>query len=109
MRELEGAIATSMRPYGLGPRPPGTSLQVLPPSADRKSALALVASGPSPPERNVHPLRRKSHSAAKRRSGLPGSIERLEHPVERFGPRRICDHVFPPSSVLKRPRSAESL
>ena len=109
MRELEGAIATSMRPYGLGPRPFETSLHVLPPSAERSSALPLVASAPSPPERNVHPLRRKSHSAAKRTSGLPGSIERLEHPVERFGPRRICDQVLPPSSVLKRPRSAESL
>src|SRR3981081_2755616 len=98
-----------MRPYGFGPRAFETSLHVLPPSADRTSALPLVASAPSPPERNVHPLRRKSQSAAKRTSGLPGSIERLEQPVERFGPRRTCDHVFPPSSVLKRPRSAEAL
>src|SRR5207302_8480637 len=109
MRGFEGAMATSMRPYGLGPMPLVTSLHVFPPSALLRSALPRVASAPSPPERNVHPLRRKSHRAANRTSGSPGSIETLEHPVERFGPRRICDHVFPPSSVLKRPRSAESL
>src|SRR5689334_12882372 len=108
MRALEGAMATSMRPYGFGPSPL-ISLHVLPPSLERSSALPLVASAPSPPDRNVHPLRRKSQSAAKSTSGLPGSIDRLEHPVERFGPRRICDQVLPPSSVLNRPRSAESL
>src|SRR5205823_5045733 len=109
MRPFEGAIATSIRPQGLGPIPFDTSLHVLPPSEVRKSALPLVASAPSPPDRNVQPLRRKSHSAAKRTSGFAGSIERLEQPVERFGPRRTCDHVLPESSVLKRPRSAESL
>src|SRR5947199_6896494 len=109
MRGLEGAMATSMRPYGLGPMPLVTSLHVFPPSALLRSALPLVASAPSPPERNVHPLRRKSHRAAKRISGLAGSIERLEQPVERLGPRKTCAQVFPPSSVLKRPRSAESL
>src|SRR4051812_39253168 len=109
MRAFEGAMATSMRPYGLGPMPLETSLQVFPPSAVLRSALALVASAPSPPDRNVHPLRRKSHSAAKRTSGLAGSIERLEQPVERLGPRSTCAQVLPPSSVLKSPRWAESL
>src|SRR3954465_15275798 len=109
MRAFEGAMATSMRPYGLGPMPLDTSLQVFPPSAVLRSALALVASAPSPPDRNVHPLRRKSHRAAKSTSGFFGPLETLEHPVERLGPRKICDHVFPPSAVLKNPRSAESL
>src|SRR5947199_10202248 len=98
-----------MRPYGFGPRPFDTSVHVFPPSALRSKALPLVASAPSPPDRNVHPLRRKSHRAAKSTSGFFGSIETLEHPVERLGPRKICDHVFPPSPVLKSPRSAESL
>src|SRR3954462_5429928 len=102
-------MPTSIRPYGFEPRPFGTSVHVFPPSALRRKALPLGASAPSPPDRNVPPLRRKSHRAAKSTSGFFGSIETLEHPVERFGPRKICDHVFPPSAVLKIPRSAESL
>src|SRR5437764_685304 len=99
MLEFEGATATSTRPQGLGPRP-FTSVQLLPPSVDLKSALALGASGPLPPERKVHPLRRKSQRAAKRTSGLRGSIATVPQPVERFGPVRIRSQVFPPSVVL---------
>ena len=97
--ELEGAIATSTRPQGFGPRPL-TSVQFLPPSVDLKSALALAAVAPLPPERKVHPLRRKSQRAAKSTSGLRGSMATELQPVERFGPVRIRSQVFPPSVVL---------
>ena len=79
----DGAITTSTRPHGCGGKPlPSSVFQVLPPSAVRKSALPLTAFGPSPPERNVHALRRKSHIPAKRTSGFFGSMVRLEQPVE---------------------------
>src|SRR5207244_5392752 len=67
------------------------------------------ASGPSPPERKVHPLRRKSQRPAKSTSGFFESIDRPEQPVERLPPLRISDQVLPPSPVLYTPRSALSL
>ena len=51
-------------------------------SAVRRSALPLAALGPSPPERNVHPLRRKSQVPASSTSGFCGSMVRLEQPVD---------------------------
>src|SRR4029077_13969806 len=101
------------RPYGFCGKPlllSGViSLQVAPPSVERKRPLADGAFGPSPPERNVQPLRRKSHIAASTTFGLPGSIATVEQPVDRFPPFRIWFQVLPPSVVLYRPRSDESL
>src|SRR6058998_1740084 len=58
----EGATATAMRPYGLAGRPlllaGASSLQCSPPSVDLKRPL------PGPPERKVHPCRRKSQVEA---------------------------------------------
>src|SRR5690348_10369839 len=99
---FDGAIATSTRPHGAAGRPFAVliDVHVLPPSVDRWSPEPLVAVGPSPPERNVQPLRRKSHSPASRASGFVGSMARLEQPVDALLPFRICDHVLPPSIVL---------
>ena len=62
------------RPYGFFGKPllfSGViSVQVVPPSAERNSPLAEGASGPSPPERNVQPLRRKSHRAREHHVGI---------------------------------------
>src|ERR1700754_4033723 len=101
-----------MRPYGFDGKPfdlSVTSVQVLPPSALRNSALALGFVESSPPERNVQPLRRKSHNAEKRTCGFCGSIDSDAQPVDRFGPFKISAQVLPPSLVLYKPRSAESL
>src|SRR6266403_6150442 len=102
-----------MRPYGFLGKPllasSVISVQVLPPSLERNNPLAEGALGLSPPERYSQPLRRKSHMAANIVSGLFGSIAMSVQPVERFGPLRICRHVLPPSLVLYRPRSGESL
>src|SRR5213596_3160061 len=106
-------MATAMRPYGFFGKPLLAScvisVQVLPPSVDRNNPLAEGAVGPSPPERYSQPLRRKSHIAANMMSGLLGSIFTSVQPVERFAPLRTWFHVLPPSVVLYRPRSAESL
>src|SRR6266702_3774003 len=100
----EGAKVTSTRPHGFGGRPAldsvVSSVQVVPPSAERYNPLPLKASGPFPPERNVQPLRRKSHSPARSTSGFEGSIEILEQPVEAFAPLRMSFQVLPPSPVL---------
>src|SRR4029453_7335276 len=110
---LEGAIATARRPYGFFGKPllaSGViSVQVLPPSVERNSPLADGAAGLSPPERYSQPLRRKSHMHASITSGFDGSIAMSVQPVERFGPLRIWVQVLPPSEVLYRPRSGESL
>src|SRR5215813_11059553 len=110
---LEGAIATASRPYGFLGKPLFASgvisVQVLPPSVERNNALAEGAVGLSPPERYSQPLRRKSHVAANITSGLFGSNLTSVQPVERFGPLRTCCHVLPPSVVLYKPRSGESL
>src|SRR5215470_3015769 len=99
MRGSDGAIATSARPHG-GGGSPLTAAQVLPPSALRNRPLPLWASGPSPPERNVQPLRRKSHSPAKSTSGWRGSSATDAQPVDRFGPLRTRLQLLPPSTVL---------
>src|SRR5579871_2192464 len=100
----DGATATSIRPHGLLGRPftapTSSSCQLFPPSDVRNRALPLGLSGPSPPERKVHPFRRKSHSPAKSTSGFLGSIDSPLQPVERFFPVRMSDQLFPPSEVL---------
>src|SRR6516165_4699521 len=102
-----------MRPYGFFGKPlfaaSVTSVQDLPASAERNRPLPDGLSGPSPPERNVHPLRRKSHRLANNTSGFVGSMASPAQPVERFGPLRISFQLFPPSVVLYRPRSGLSL
>src|SRR5438094_2079544 len=106
-------MATATRPYGFFGKPLFASVvisvQVLPPSMDRNNPLAEGAVGLSPPERYSQPLRRKSHIAANRMSGLTGSIAISVQPVERFAPLRTCCHALPPSIVLYNPRSGESL
>src|SRR5438477_11850045 len=97
-------MATSTRPQGPGGRPFFVSLvsgdHVRPPSVVRNSPLALGAVGPSPPDRYVHPRRRKSQVPAKSTSGSFGSMASPEHPVERFAPWSTSAHVLPPSLVL---------
>src|SRR5580704_14963893 len=98
--ESDGATSTSTRPHGPSGSPfalPSSFTHVAPPSALRKSALALGDSGVGPPERYVQPWRRKSHMPAKRTSGFLGSIVRPEQPVDRLLPRSTSDHVLPPS------------
>src|SRR5215469_8486481 len=106
-------MTTSTRPHGLAGIPlfvcAVSSLQVLPPSAERKRLLPLFASGPSPPERKVQPARRKSHIPANSASGFVGSIARPEQPVERLEPASTRLQLFPPSVVLYTPRSLLSL
>src|SRR5437762_5882253 len=101
---FDGANATAMRPYGFFGNPllfsGEISLQLPPPSVERNSPLAEGAVGPSPPERNVQPLRRKSHMAASSMFGLLGSIATVEQPVDRFPPLRIWVQVPPPSVDL---------
>src|SRR6266850_3561289 len=97
-------MLTATRPQGLAGSPfalfPSSSFQVDPPSVDWKRPLPLGAVAFSPPERNVQPLRRKSHMPAKRVFGSCGFMEIIEQPVERFGPFRILLQFFPPSVVL---------
>src|SRR5687767_8299136 len=104
MFESDGACTTSTRPHGFSGSPlfvfAVSSTQVLPPSAERNMPLPLNASGPSPPERNVHPLRRKSHMPANIRSGIFGSRLTPEQPVDAFAPFKISVQVLPPSTVL---------
>src|SRR5438045_9437072 len=106
-------MATASRPYGFFGKPllPSDviSVQVFRPSVERNNPLAEGALGLSPPERYSQPLRRKSHIAANMISGLSGSIFTSVQPVERFAPFRTCCHFLPPSVVLYKPRSGESL
>src|SRR5947199_5975942 len=101
---FEGAIATASRPYGFFGKPllfsGVTSVQLFPPSFDRKRPLPDGWSGPSPPERKVHPVRRKSHIAASILFGSVGSIARVEQPVDKFAPFNTRFQVLPPSVVL---------
>src|SRR5437879_1312042 len=110
---FDGATAIASRPYGFFGKPLFASgvisVQVVPPSVERNNPLAESAVGIAPPERYSQPLRRKSHIAANMISGLLGSISTSVQPVERFAPFRTCCHVLPPSVVLYRPRSGESL
>src|SRR5574337_317680 len=113
MEGLDGAIATAMRPYGFTGKPllawSVISVQDLPPSSERNNPLADAAVGDSPPERKVQPLRRKSHMPANSTFGFFGSIASEEQPVDRLRPFSTSVHDLPPSRVLYRPRSAESL
>src|SRR5437763_14659482 len=110
---FDEATAIASRPYGFFGKPlfaEGViSVQVGPLSVERNNPLAESAVGLSPPERYSQPLRRKSHIAANMISGFVGSIARSVQPVERFAPLRTCCHVLPPSVVLYKPRSGESL
>src|SRR6266576_5609968 len=107
--EFDGATATAIRPYGFLGKPllfsDVISFQVLPPSLDRNNPLPDAALGPSPPERKVQPLRRKSQSAANITFESFGSIATAEHPVERLLPLRASSQFFPPSVVRYNPRS----
>src|SRR4051794_15428601 len=102
MFAFDGAATTSTRPHGFdgSPLELEMSLHVVPPSVDLKRLLPLGAFGPSPPERNVQPLRRKSHMPAYIVFGFARSIVIIEQPVEALPPFRTCDHVLPPSLVL---------
>ena len=63
--------------------------------------LPLGASGPSPPERNVHPLPTEiPHAGIERLRSLDGSIDIIEQPVDALEPASTLVHVFPPSVVL---------
>src|SRR5256712_12798949 len=99
---LDGARATATRPHGLDGSPFAllSSVQDAPPSLLLNRPLPLGAVGPSPPERNVHPLRRKSHMPAKIVFGFCGSSDSIEQPVERVDPFSTFTPVLPPSVVL---------
>src|SRR5258708_21593394 len=66
---FDGATATATRPQGFGGRPAAlvavSSLHVAPPSVVLNKPLPLGASGRSPPERQVQPSRRRSHTPSK--------------------------------------------
>ena len=66
MLGFDGATVTATRPHGFDGSPGDAeiSFHVVPPSADLYRPLPLGAVGPSPPERKVHPLRRKSQRPA---------------------------------------------
>src|SRR5258707_7408579 len=99
---FDGAVVTAVGPHGLNGSPfaEEISCHVAPPSVVLYRPLALAVPGPSPPERNVQPLRRKSHMPAKSTFGFDGSMVMIEQPVEAFGFLRTFVHVFPPSVVL---------
>src|SRR6185503_18645473 len=101
---FDGATVTATRPHGFTGSPFAVdsfrSLQVAPPSVLLNNPLALGAVSPSPPERNVHPFRRKSHMPAYSVFGFLGSIDIMEHPVDAFEPFRIFVQVLPASVVL---------
>src|SRR5512147_3091408 len=65
---FDGATSTATRPHGPCGRPfaleASSRVHVAPPSVLFINALPLGASGPSPPDRNVQPLRRKSQRLA---------------------------------------------
>src|SRR5215471_1086215 len=99
---FDGATATATRPHGFAGSPfalVSSAAHVVPPSVLLNSPLALGASGPSPPERNVHPLRRKSHMPAYSVLGDVGSIVISEQPVDGLAPARIFVQLFPASVV----------
>src|SRR5436305_971445 len=101
---LDGATVTATRPHGLVGSPladlSSSDRQLAPPSVDLKRPLPDGALGPSPPERKVHPLRRKSHMPAYSVCGSLLSIDSIEQPVERLPPASTFAHVLPPSVVL---------
>src|SRR5215813_13289370 len=77
-----------------------SSCYVAPASVVLKRPLPLGAVGLSPPERNVQPLRRKSHMLAKSDFEFSELMDIIPQPVERFVPFRILFQVLPPSLVL---------
>src|SRR5688572_20171584 len=83
---FDGATVTATRPHGLAGSPRADCAvrldHVAPPSVLLNRPLPLGASGPSPPDRNVHPLRRKSHMPAYSVLGFFESIEIIEQPVD---------------------------
>src|SRR5436305_742428 len=97
-------MLTATRPQGLAGRPfaffSSSSFQVDPPSEDWKRLLPLGAVELSPPERNVQPLRRKSHIPAYIVFESCELIEIIEQPVEALLPFRALFQVLPPSVVL---------
>src|SRR5438094_10032820 len=95
---LDGATATATRPHGLdgSPLAPLSSVQDAPPSLLLNKPLPLVELGPSPPERNVHPLRRKSHIPAKIVFGFVGSSDSIAHPADRLNPSSTFHTLMPP-------------
>src|SRR5262249_41939959 len=99
-----GATATATRPQGLGGSPralrSSSGVQFAPPSLLLNNPLPLGASGPSPPERKVQPLRRKSHIPANSVWGCCGSMLSIEQPVEALAPASTLVQLFPPSLVL---------
>src|SRR6202035_5744150 len=103
---LDGATARAILPHGLSGSPllfPSfISVQCSPPSVDSNSPL------PDPPERKVHPCRRKSHIEAKMVFGSCADIASIPQPVDPFAPARTFFQVLPPSEVLKTPRSSLS-
>src|SRR5260370_7366905 len=87
---FDGAIVTATRPHGFAGSPlalfSSSSFQVAPPSVVWKNPLPLGAGAFSPPDRKVHPLRRKSHMPAKRTLGSCPFMETTHPPLERFLP-----------------------
>src|SRR5450755_997394 len=103
-------MVTAIRPKGFAGKPlfaaSVISVQDLPPSEERNRPLPDFAAGDSPPERNVQPLRRKSHRPAKITFGSCGSMLIDAQPVDRLPPLSTRFQVLPPSLVRYRPRSA---
>src|SRR5881227_422883 len=101
---FDGADATATRPHGFVGNPlalcASSDVHVAPPSVVFHNPLPMGTSGLSPPERNVHALRRKSHIPAYKVLGLLESIDSIEQPVDAFEPASTFDHVLPPSVVL---------
>src|SRR5690349_11210795 len=87
---FDGATATATRPHGPAGKPAAlfasSCFQLAPPSVLLNRPLALGTSGPSPPDRNVQPLRRKSHIPAYSVFGEDGSIDIMEQPVDALPP-----------------------
>src|ERR1019366_9405826 len=100
---FDGATVTATRPHGFAGSPvallASSEDHVAPPSVLLNRPLALGASGPSPPERNVQPFRRKSHMPAYSVPGDDGSMVINEQPVEAFAPASTFDQLLPPSVV----------
>src|SRR4029077_19501957 len=98
MFAFDGATASAILPYGFSGSPwllvGAISLQWSPPSVLLNNPL------PGPPERNVHPWRRKSHMEANIVFGSCGLEASMPHPVEAFVPAKTFFHVVPPSVVL---------
>src|SRR6267143_4195264 len=101
---FDGATVTATRPHGFAGSPLALgafrSLHVAPPSVLLNKPLALGAVSPSPPERNVQPLRRKSHKPANSVFGFLASIDIIEQPVDALGPLRTFVQLCPPLVVL---------